>query len=65
MKTAEDGKTYSDYKEITGTFSTKGHSATLIPVFAYGPGAEKFSGVYENTEIFHKILEATNWNTKN
>ncbi len=62
LKKTKDGKSYSDYKEITGTFSTKGHSATLIPVFAYGPGAKAFSGVYENTEIFLKILEATNWN---
>ncbi len=65
LKKTEDGKSYSDYNEITGTFSTNGHSATLIPVFAYGPGAEAFSGVYENTEIFHKILEATNWKNKN
>ncbi len=65
LKKTEDGKSNSDYNEITGTFSTNGHSATLIPVFAYGPGAEAFSGVYENTEIFHKILEATNWNNKN
>jgi len=65
LKKTEDGKSYSDYNEITGTFSTDGHSATLIPVFAYGPGAEAFSGIYENTEIFHKILEATNWNNKN
>ena len=64
-KKTEDGESYSDYKEITGTFSTGGHSATLIPVFAYGPGAEAFSGIYENTEIFHKILEATHWGTKN
>ena len=63
-KKAEDGKSYSDYNEITGTFSTNGHSATLIPVFAYGPGAEAFSGIYENTEIFHKILEVTKWNKK-
>lgn len=62
IKNREDGSTYSDYNEITGTFSTQGHSATLIPVFAFGPGAEAFSGVYENTEIFHKILEVTNWN---
>jgi alkaline phosphatase len=61
-KETEEGKSYNDYNEITGTFSTKGHSATLIPVFAYGPGADAFSGIYENTEIFHKILEATNWN---
>ena len=62
LKRGEDGRSYSDYNEITGTFSTEGHSATLIPVFAYGPGAEAFTGIYENTDIFHKILEATNWN---
>jgi len=63
-KKTEDGKSYSDYNEITGTFSTNGHSATLVPVFAYGPGAEAFSGVYENNEIFHKILKVTGWNNK-
>ena len=61
IKKTEDGREYSDYDEITGTFSTGGHSATLIPVFAYGPGAEEFSGVYENTEIFHKIMKVTGW----
>ncbi len=45
-----------DYNKIKPNFSTKGHSATLIPVFAYGPGAEIFSGIYENTEIFHKLM---------
>lgn len=63
-KITEDGKSYSDYNEITGSFATKGHSATLIPVFAYGPGAEEFIGIYQNTEIFHKIMEATHWNKK-
>ncbi len=65
LKKTEDGESYSDYNELTGTFSTGGHSATLIPVFAYGPGAEAFSGIYENTEIFHKILAATHWGTTN
>ena len=64
-KKKEDGTAYDDYKEITGTFSTKGHSATLIPVFAFGPGSEAFSGIYENTEIFHKIFELTNWEKQN
>ena len=63
-KTDAEGKEYSDYTETAGIFSTGGHSATLIPVFAYGPGAEEFIGVYENNEIFHKILKVTNW-TKN
>lgn len=47
----------NDYSTIEGSFSTGGHSATLIPVFAYGPGASLFNGVYENTEIFHKMME--------
>lgn len=60
-KTNSKGEEYSDYSEVEGIFSTGGHSATLIPVFAYGPGAEEFSGVYENNEIFHKILKVTKW----
>lgn len=45
-----------NYNEIKGSFSTGGHSATLIPVFAYGPGEKNFSSIYENTEIFTKIM---------
>lgn len=44
-----------DYNVINPTFSTGGHSATMVPVFAYGPKAQLFSGVYENTEIFTKM----------
>lgn len=44
-----------DYNTIKPTFSSTGHNADWIPVFAYGPGAELFSGVYENNMIFHKI----------
>ena len=47
-----------DYDEIQGTFSTGGHSTALIPVAAYGPGSELFRGVYENTQIFHKMMQA-------
>lgn len=60
-KKKEDGSEYSDYSEIGPIFSTGGHSATLIPVFAYGPGSEQFVGIYENNEIFEKILKVTNW----
>jgi alkaline phosphatase len=38
-------------------FNTDYHTATLIPVFAFGPGAEKFSGVYDNTDIHKKMKE--------
>lgn len=60
-KKNKDGKDVSDYNKIDMKFSTHGHSATLVPVFAYGPGSEAFSGIYENTEIFHKIMEVTGW----
>ena len=33
------------------TFSTKGHSGTVVPIFAYGAGAEKFAGIFKNYEI--------------
>lgn len=41
---------------VIGRFLTSNHTATMIPVFAYGPGAEEFTGVYKNTEIFDKFL---------
>lgn len=45
---------------ITG-FTTTDHTATLVPVFAFGPRAERFSGIYENTEIYHRMREALGW----
>jgi alkaline phosphatase len=45
---------------VTGHFSTGGHSDIMVPVFAYGPQAEQFVGVFENTEIFRKISEILN-----
>jgi hypothetical protein len=33
-------------------------SQLLAPVFAHGPGAENFCGVYEESEIFKRFL----WN---
>jgi alkaline phosphatase len=27
----------------------------MVPVYAFGPGAEEFTGIYENTTIFDKI----------
>jgi alkaline phosphatase len=44
-----------------GSFSTGKHTATMVPVFAYGPGAVLFSGVYENTAIHSKLRRALGW----
>ncbi|MFA5740965.1 MAG: alkaline phosphatase, partial [Bacteroidales bacterium] len=37
-------------------FSTAGHSGSVVPVFAYGPGAEQFAGLMDNTDIPARIL---------
>jgi len=39
-------------------FTTDYHTASMIPVFAYGPGSEAFAGIYENTAIFEKMKKA-------
>jgi alkaline phosphatase len=44
--------------EVKGSFTTKRHTGVMIPVLAFGPGAEAFSGIYENTAIFDKMMEA-------
>lgn len=49
------------YKTLEGTFSTGGHSATLVPVYAYGPGSESFGGIYQNTGLHDRILDVTDW----
>lgn len=44
--------------EVISGFSTGGHTSVMVPVFAIGPGAEAFTGVYKNTAVFHKMLES-------
>ena len=36
-------------------FNTGYHTATMVPVFAYGPGSEQFGGVMDNTDIYWKM----------
>ncbi len=38
-------------------FSTGRHSGVMVPVFAYGPGAEMFSGIQQNVDIPAKIMK--------
>jgi alkaline phosphatase len=39
-------------------FTTNGHTASLIPVLAYGPAAHLFHGIYENTALYKKMRQA-------
>ena len=43
--------------ELTAAFSTTDHTGVPVPVYAFGPGAQKFSGIFENTDFLPKILE--------
>ncbi|MDR0510005.1 MAG: alkaline phosphatase [Rikenellaceae bacterium] len=43
---------------ITAHYLTDDHTPIMLPVYAYGPAAADFTGVYQNTEIFHRIINA-------
>jgi len=43
-------------REVSAHFGIKGHSGVMVPVFAYGPGAMAFTGVQDNTELFHDFV---------
>lgn len=46
------GMGLSDFRFLWGD-----HTGCMVPVFAYGPGAERFSGIQQNTDIPRKIRE--------
>ncbi|MBR1850330.1 MAG: alkaline phosphatase [Bacteroidales bacterium] len=37
-------------------FSTDYHTGVMVPVFSYGPGADYFTGIQQNTDIARKII---------
>lgn len=43
--------------KVMARFSTGGHTGVMVPVFAYGPGAELFTGINENTSFFDKFMK--------
>ncbi|KAB7530163.1 alkaline phosphatase [Flagellimonas olearia] len=43
---------------VQGDFLTVDHTGIMVPLFSYGPQSQNFRGVYENTDIHHKILGA-------
>jgi alkaline phosphatase len=47
-----------DNKRIEYAFSSKSHSDSPVPIFAYGPGSSTFNGFIENTEIFNLMIKA-------
>lgn len=46
-------------------YTTNNHTATMVPVFAFGPSAELFGGIYENTQLHAKMRQALGFTTLN
>lgn len=40
---------------VKADYPTGGHTGVMVPVFSYGPGAEEFVGIMDNTEIHAKM----------
>jgi alkaline phosphatase len=43
----------------TVSWSTSGHTAANVPVYGWGAGAERVSGIMENTEIFQIMMKSS------
>lgn len=41
-------------------YASTSHSGIMVPVFAYGPGAELFAAIYHNTQIYYKFKQLIN-----
>jgi len=44
--------------KVEASYTSEDHTGVMVPVFAFGPGAELFTGVYQNTDLFLKMKEA-------
>ncbi len=53
--TINDGSLKGDNLDVH--WSTKGHSCLPVPLYAIGPNADMFSGVYDNTEVPKKFAQ--------
>ena len=59
LRSGENSEGNTDYDKVAPSFSTHGHTAAIVPVLAFGPQANTFTGIYENTEIFNKLINLT------
>lgn len=49
FKQSESGLDYS--------FSTGGHTGSMVPVYLYGTGADRITGVMDNTQLSQRIMQ--------
>ena len=53
-----------DYKtgKVIAKYTSGGHTGIAVPIYAFGPGAEQFTGFMENTDIAKKMMKLLNLN---
>jgi alkaline phosphatase len=45
-------------RQVTASgFTTTGHTATMVPLFAHGPGSDTFSGIQDNARIGQTLID--------
>jgi alkaline phosphatase len=42
---------------ISAAYTSGGHTATMVPLFAIGPGAERFGGIATNDHVGRLLIE--------
>ncbi len=45
---------------VEGEYVSHNHTATMVPVFSFGPGAEHFTGIMKNTDLANKLKSLIN-----
>lgn len=46
---------------LVEAFSTNSHTATMVPLLAWGPGAAAFGGIMDNTEVHARLRRLLGW----
>ncbi len=60
-QTAESNAAFdAKLRNADPTYGVRDVDQQMVPVFAEGPGAEEFLGIYENTAIFDKMKALLN-----
>jgi alkaline phosphatase len=55
-------KDLNEKRFFNPSFGSKYHTGTMVPVFAFGPRADLFNGIYDNTDVYQKIKQAMTLN---
>jgi alkaline phosphatase len=42
---------------VATAFTTSGHTATMVPLFAYGPGSSRLSGIQDNARVGRILID--------